>query len=70
LWLLLAQFIHPYLHLRYRDVIDRGPFVVRVLAKTAYFKGTSKNIRLRRDDRRLRSLRCRFNGCRPFIETI
>ena len=36
----------------------------------AYRKGTSKNIRLRRDDRRLRSPRCRFNGRRPFIEAI
>jgi Protein of unknown function (DUF2924) len=33
-------------------------------------QGTSKNIRLRRDDRRLRSPRCRFNGRRPFIEAI
>ncbi len=33
-------------------------------------KGTSKNIRLRRDDRRLRAARCRFNGHRPFIEAI
>ncbi len=32
--------------------------------------GTSKNIRLRRDDRRLRAARCRFNGHRPFIEAI
>jgi predicted PurR-regulated permease PerM len=32
--------------------------------------GTSKNIRLRRDDRRLRSPRCRINGRRPFIEAI
>src|ERR1019366_9948121 len=38
LWPMLAQFIHPYLHMRYGDVIDRGPFVVRVLAKTAYFR--------------------------------
>jgi len=38
LWPMLAQFIHPYLHMRYRDVIDRAPFVVRVLAKTAYFR--------------------------------
>src|ERR1019366_9578888 len=35
---MLAQFIHPYLHMRYRDLIDRGPLVVRVLAKTAYFR--------------------------------
>jgi hypothetical protein len=32
--------------------------------------GTSKNIRLRRDDRRLRSPRGRFDGRRPFIEAI
>ena len=32
--------------------------------------GTSKNIRSRRDDRRLRSPRCRINGGRPFIEAI
>jgi hypothetical protein len=38
LWPMLAQFIHRYLHMRYRDVIDRGPFVIRVLAKTAYFR--------------------------------
>lgn len=38
LWPMLAQFVHPYLHMRYRDVIDRAPFVVRVLAKTAYFR--------------------------------
>ncbi len=35
-----------------------------------HVKGTSKNIRLRRDDRRLRAARCRFNGHRPFIEAI
>jgi hypothetical protein len=35
---MLAQFIPAYLHMRYRDVIDRGPFVVRALAKTAYFR--------------------------------
>ena len=37
-WPMLAQFVHRYLHMRYRDVIDRGPFVIRVLAKTAYFR--------------------------------
>jgi hypothetical protein len=37
---------------------------------TIFQEGTSKNIRLRRDDRRLRSPRCRFNGRRPFIEAI
>jgi hypothetical protein len=37
-WPLLAQFVHPYLHMRYDSVIERGPFVVRVLARTAYFR--------------------------------
>lgn len=38
LWLILAQFVHRYLHMNYRDVIHGGPFAVRILAKTAYFK--------------------------------
>jgi hypothetical protein len=38
LWPMLAQFVHRYLHMRYQDVIDRAPLVVRVLAKTAYFR--------------------------------
>jgi hypothetical protein len=38
IWLLLAQFVHPYLHMRYDSVIKRGPIVIRVLARTAYFK--------------------------------
>jgi hypothetical protein len=38
LWLILAQFIHRYLHMRYQDVLNCGPFVIRLLAKTAYFR--------------------------------
>jgi hypothetical protein len=47
LWPMLAQFIHRYLHMRYRDVIDCGPFVVRVLAKTAYFRYLARHHRIR-----------------------
>src|SRR3984893_18188892 len=38
IWPLLAQFVHPYLHMRYDAVMQRGPIVIRVLARTAYFK--------------------------------
>lgn len=38
IWPLLAQFVHPYLHMRYDSVMKRGPFAIRVLAQTAYFK--------------------------------
>lgn len=37
---------------------------------SALATGTSKNIRLRRDDRQLSSPRDRFNGRRPLIEAI
>jgi Cytochrome P450/Berberine and berberine like len=40
------------------------------LSRSWVLLGTSKNIRLRRDDRRLKSPRCRINGRRPFIEAI
>src|ERR1700730_4079092 len=45
-----------------------GDLTVAFARVGLFGKGTSKNIRLRRDDRRLRSQRCRFNVRRPFIE--
>src|SRR3984893_14056413 len=41
-----------------------GDWTVAFARFGLFGKGTSKNIRLRRDDRRLRSPRCRFNGRR------
>ncbi|MCI0466290.1 MAG: hypothetical protein L0Y57_04690 [Beijerinckiaceae bacterium] len=38
IWPLLAQFVHPYLHMRYDLVMQRGPIVIRALARTAYFR--------------------------------
>jgi hypothetical protein len=37
-WVMLAQCIHPYLHMRRDDVIERGSFAIRALAQTGYFK--------------------------------
>ena len=37
-WPLLAQFVHPYLHMRYDSVMKRGPILIRVVARTANFK--------------------------------
>jgi hypothetical protein len=38
IWPLLAQFVHPYLHMPYGSVMKQGPIVIRALARTAYFK--------------------------------
>jgi hypothetical protein len=37
-WPTLAELVHPYLHAPYRHLIDHGPFAVRILARTAYFR--------------------------------
>jgi hypothetical protein len=33
-----SQFIHPYLHMRHALVVKQGPALIRLLAKTRYFK--------------------------------
>jgi hypothetical protein len=38
IWPLLAQFVHPYLHMRYDSVMKCGPIAIKMLARTAYFK--------------------------------
>ncbi len=54
-----------------RCYTNTSPYWLRFYTATVVLPmGTSKNIRLRRDDRRLRSPRCRFNGRGPLIEAI
>jgi hypothetical protein len=38
IWPLLAQFVHPYLHMQYDSVMKRESIMIRVVARTAYFK--------------------------------
>jgi len=38
LWPMLAQFVHPYLHLPRDDVLASGPLAIRLLARTPYFR--------------------------------
>jgi hypothetical protein len=66
---------HILRHSLATNMVRRGASLAEMatcfaIATAARQWGTSKNIRLRWDDRRLRSPRGRFNGRRPFIEAI
>ncbi len=65
--IILPTLIMSFFYYRLR-IMDKN--ILSIAEYVRELEGTSKNIRLRRDDRRLRAARCRFNGHRPFIEAI
>jgi len=38
IWPLLAQFVHPYVHMEYSQIPTKAPFYMRAFSKTAYFR--------------------------------
>ena len=38
MWPMLAEFVHPYLHMKYEDIRTEAPFYARLISKTTYFK--------------------------------
>lgn len=38
IWPMLAEFVHPYLHMNYKDIRTKAPFYAKVMSKTPYFK--------------------------------
>ena len=53
---ILAQFVHPHLHLRYADVLAHGPLLTRCFARTAYFRYLARHHWLHH-----RYARCNYN---------
>lgn len=43
IWPLLAQFIHPYLHRPYDEVLSGAPPIVRWIARTSYFRRLARH---------------------------
>lgn len=42
-WPLLAQVVHPYLHMRHDEVMVQAPLHIRVLARTWYFRHLARH---------------------------
>ncbi len=38
IWPMMAQFVHPYLHMRHDDIKTEAPLYARLVSKTTYFK--------------------------------
>ncbi len=38
IWPMLAQFVHPYIHMEYLQISAKAPFIIKAFSRTPYFR--------------------------------